>query len=153
MSTNFSVCVVIDDILDFTDDDGNRLLHLAASFGSVDLIRTLIDIGADVKEKNCDHKTVLHVASSYGNTKVVTHLLQTDDDLRNDATICEKKDFKNLFYYAAKSGNIETIKSLQNIGHFDINKIFQNGSTTLLVLVKELRGRENKPFKNDFSMK
>ncbi|CAG2249494.1 unnamed protein product [Mytilus edulis] len=126
-----------DDILKFTDDDGNRLIHLVASFGSIDLIRTLIEIGADVKEKNCDQKTVLHVASSYGNTKVVTYLLQADDDLKNDATICEKKDYKNMFYYAAKSGNIETVKSLQNIGHFDINKIFLNGSTTLLVLVKE----------------
>lgn len=126
-----------DAILKFTDDDGNRLLHLVASFGSIDLIRTLIDIGADVKEKNCDQKTVLHVASSFGKTEVVAFILQTDDDTRNDATICEKKNYKNLFYYAAKSGNIETVKSLQNIGHFDINKIFLNGSTTLLVLVKE----------------
>ncbi|CAC5406547.1 unnamed protein product [Mytilus coruscus] len=122
------------EIFEFKDDNGHCLSHLVASFGTVDLMRTLIDLGAGVNEDYCNHETILQTACSHGNTEVVMFLLQTNE---NDATRIKYNNDKRLLYYAAKSGNIETIKSLQNYCHYDINQILQDGSTALLMLVKE----------------
>ncbi|XP_052067321.1 ankyrin repeat and KH domain-containing protein 1-like [Mytilus californianus] len=124
-------------ILEFKNDNGHCLLHLVVGFGTVDLMRTLIDLGAGVTEDYCNHKTILQTACCQGNTEVVRFLLQNDKNLKNDATRIEFNNDKCLYYYAARSGNIETIQSLQHNGHLDINQIFPKGSTALLKLVKK----------------
>ncbi|VDI57432.1 Hypothetical predicted protein, partial [Mytilus galloprovincialis] len=124
------------EILDFKDDQGYCLFHLVAGSGTVDLMRTLIDVGAGVIEDYCNHEHILQTACCQGNTEVVKFLLQNDTN-KNDETRVKYNNDKCLFYYAARSGNIETIKSLQNNGHLDINQIFPDGSSALLKLVKK----------------
>lgn len=127
------------EILTFTDDDGNSLLCLVAGFGTVDLMRTLIDMGAKEYDEFFNLENILQTACSHGNTEVVEYLLQFDRILQNDTTKteCNETGYANLFYYAARSWNILTIKCLQNNGHLGINQIFSDGSTALLRLVKE----------------
>ncbi|CAC5364198.1 unnamed protein product [Mytilus coruscus] len=125
------------EILEFKDNNGHCLLHLVAGSGTVDLMRTLIDLGAGVIEDYCNHEPILQTACSHGNTGVVTYLLHNNENFKNDSTRIKYNNDKPLLYYAARSGNIETIKSLQKNGHFDINQILSNGSTALLMLVKD----------------
>lgn len=125
------------EILEFKDGDGHCLLHLVAGSGTVDVMRTLMDMGAGENEDNCIKETCLQTACSHGNTELVNYLLRTDENFKNADTRIEYNDCKHFFHYAAKSGNIETIKCLQNNGHLDINQIFTSGSTALVMLVRE----------------
>lgn len=124
-------------ILEFTDNEGNCLLHVVAGFCTIDLMRTLIDMGFDEKNDSFNQKTILRIACSHGNTAIVKFVLQTEEEVKNDSSKTECNKYNNLLYYAARSGNIETTRSVQIIGHLDVNEIFPNGSTTLLVLVAE----------------
>ncbi|XP_052065741.1 uncharacterized protein LOC127705457 [Mytilus californianus] len=127
------------EILNFKDDAGHCLLHRVAGSGTVDLMRTLMDMGAEDNEDDCIEfeKTCLQTACSHGNTEVVKYFLQTDEGLEDEASKIEYNDCYELFYFAAKSGNIETIKNLQKKSQLDINQVFSNGSTALLMLVKD----------------
>ena len=53
------------------------LLHLAAQFGSVDIVKHLVEHGAAVtKENDSCRETVLHSACRGGSDKIVEYLLQ-----------------------------------------------------------------------------
>lgn len=125
------------EILDFKDDAGHCLLHRVSGSGTVDVMRTLMNMGADENEDDCyEFETWLQTACSHGNTDVVNFFLRTDEGLKDEASQIEYNDCFELFYFAAKSGNIETIKNLQKNSQLDINQVFSDGRTALLMLVK-----------------
>ncbi|XP_028149583.1 acyl-CoA-binding domain-containing protein 6 [Diabrotica virgifera virgifera] len=57
-------------------NDGLSLIHWAADGGSSEILKLLIDAGADVNIKDSDGQTALHYAASCGHTDCVKLLLQ-----------------------------------------------------------------------------
>lgn len=54
---------------------GQRPLHYAASKGHLDVIRILLDAGADIFQANKYHQTALHRAASQGRVGVIRCLI------------------------------------------------------------------------------
>ncbi|EJF64724.1 ankyrin, partial [Dichomitus squalens LYAD-421 SS1] len=89
------------------DDDGRTPLHWAASSGSVDIVRFLIDQKADVNRGDSGGWTPLHIASSGGFDDVVRELLGAGAEVNrtNDKGITP-------LHYAASKSRIEIGKLL-----------------------------------------
>lgn len=66
------------------DDIGYFPIHYAAEYGYVEMIKLLLDHGADINAQNDSEGTVLHIATSEGFSDVVTYLVRGGAD-------CEKK--------------------------------------------------------------
>ncbi|KAF7977136.1 hypothetical protein HWV62_4537 [Athelia sp. TMB] len=71
------------------DVDGRTPLHWAASSGSIDIVRYLIDQKAEVDKADGSGWTPLHIASSAGQEEVVKELVGAgaDVDRKNDKGI------------------------------------------------------------------
>ena len=63
---------------------GRTPLMYAAGEGRYDVVKCLIDHGADVSQKNFANRTLLHYASEGGNLKVVELLLSTNESMQID---------------------------------------------------------------------
>lgn len=48
--------------LNYNDSDGNTPLHIAASFGDLNIVWILIDKGSNLDWRNNDGNTPLHIA-------------------------------------------------------------------------------------------
>ena len=62
--------------VDITDGDGLTALITAAVYNRTDVVRCLLDKGADVNKQNRWGWTALHWASSYNRTDIMRMLLQ-----------------------------------------------------------------------------
>jgi len=62
------------------DDKGRTLLHLAAADGNIDLIRRLLDLGAEVEARDKRGETPLSYAIEAGSSPVVNLLLEAGAD-------------------------------------------------------------------------
>ena len=62
--------------VDITDGDGWTALITAAIYNRTDVVRCLLDEGADVNKQNRWGQTALHWASRYNQTDVMRMLLQ-----------------------------------------------------------------------------
>ena len=67
---------------------GNTALHWAASFGSGEEVRLLIERGADVDRTNCDGATPLHDAVQRGGEEIVKLLIDAGAGQDVPATGC-----------------------------------------------------------------
>jgi len=87
------------DLLDNADTDGRTPLHWAASTGTTDIARYLVDQKADVNRQDTMGWTALHIASSAGHLPVVRELLGAGANVnaKND------KGITPLHYAASKS--------------------------------------------------
>ncbi|XP_076114092.1 uncharacterized protein LOC143082335 [Mytilus galloprovincialis] len=121
--------------------DGKGLVHFAAIFGSVSLIERLMFLGIDVKTKTegqSANENVLHLACKHGKIEVVTFLLRLVSDLSfRNAVVLHGDNYRNAFYYAAQSGNIEIVNILKDVGRMNLNEVFPNNKTVLLNLIEE----------------
>jgi hypothetical protein len=83
---------------------------LAAMFGHVEAVRTLVELGADPLRRNLNRSTgglltPIHAAAENGFLKVIMALVELNGDV-----VCEDLPVKPIFL-AAKSGNVEPSKS------------------------------------------
>jgi hypothetical protein len=77
--------------IDYQDDQGNALLHVAAQNGSKRLAKLCLRKGADLNIQNLNGQTPLHFAYSYGYNDVGDYLVGkgADDSIRNkDGLTC-----------------------------------------------------------------
>jgi len=77
--------------VDFQDDLGNTLLHIAVQNGNKRIAKLCLRRGADINRQNLTGQTVLHYAYSYGFTELFQYLMSkgASDSLRNaDGLTC-----------------------------------------------------------------
>ena len=141
------------------DDDGNTILHLAMSSGSIDEIKSLIEKTTNINIKNCFNDTALHIAASQSMTEVVRFLLEKGADpniadnaghtplytaltekeleitlllIDNGANINEQNKYgETALIQATYSGNVEAVKDLLKKGA-NINIVDRTGATALV---------------------
>ncbi|VDD87028.1 unnamed protein product [Enterobius vermicularis] len=91
------------------------LLHIASSAGYLNLVKYLLENGADASEKGKYESTALHFASIQGHSEVIKCLLE------NGANV-NARDFKKLtpLHYASQNGCYEAVKCLLENGA-DVN--------------------------------
>ena len=68
-------------------ESGGSPLHTAAVFGQLEVVRALVEAGADVNARNNDGDTPLLVAAFFCRTEIVQHLLAhgADKSAKNNA--------------------------------------------------------------------
>ncbi|CAL1716125.1 unnamed protein product [Somion occarium] len=87
------------DLVNSTDSDGRTPLHWAASSGSLEIVRFLIDQKAEVDPTDHSGWTPLHIAVSAGHEDVVRELLGAGADVKKS----NDKGLTALHYAASKS--------------------------------------------------
>jgi hypothetical protein len=63
------------DIIHTRNEDGLTALHLACQYGHLEIVRMLLQHGADVNSRDIDNWTPLHFAALENNTAIVQELL------------------------------------------------------------------------------
>ena len=102
--------------IDVEDEDGHRVMMLAAKAGRSDIFLHLIDHGIDLNKTNVHKRTALHYASEYGHLKMVELLL------RKGAGIdVEDENGYTPLTLAAKTGRSDILLHFINHG-VDLNK-------------------------------
>lgn len=101
------------------------LLHFAAVNGYVDIVKVLLEKGADVNAKNNYRHTPLHSAVINGNVNVVNALLGEKADVK-----AVDKNGDTPLHFAAINRHIEIIKTLLENGA-DVDAKNKDGSTLL----------------------
>ncbi|KAK7690952.1 hypothetical protein QCA50_006055 [Cerrena zonata] len=86
-------------LANLVDSDGRTILHWAASSGSVDIVRFLIDQNVDTNPADYSGWTPLHIAVSAGHEDVVRELLGAGADVKK----ANDKGITALHYAASKS--------------------------------------------------
>jgi ankyrin repeat protein len=95
-----------------TDDEWrNTPLIVAAKYGRVEVVRVLLEGGADVQRANLDRHTALHVAAKRGHLEVC--LLLLDCGANVNAVGCSKETALHL---AARRTNLTVVKVLVERG-------------------------------------
>ena len=105
---------IIDEINHMSQEEKNKKLWLSVINNQVNLVKLLLDNGAEVDTQDKDHWTPLIYASAYGYNDIVKILIE------NGADIDSKKVYDayigSPLITAATNGNEETIKILLKAG-------------------------------------
>jgi ankyrin repeat protein len=113
----------------FTDNDGNTPLLLASLSGQKDLVKALIDEGADINEKNKYGQTPLIYASRGSHIEIIKLLLSQGADVNK-----KYNQSSTPLTEAMAKGNKEIIELLMEKGA-DVNLEDQSGNTPLILAV------------------
>ena len=77
--------------MDYQDDAGNTLLHIAAQNGNKRMVKLCMRRGSDLNAQNLNGQTPLHFAFAYGYSEVGNYMISKggDDSIRNkDGLTC-----------------------------------------------------------------
>ena len=147
------------DVSDAANIDGMTALHFAAQNGDIDVLRYLVEHGADIKAQDTIHSRAdLHFAAENGDLECVKYLAEHGADLLDkDAygatalhyaagknhldvikyLVSKKMDYTakdtrgwTAMHYAANGGSIDVIKYLLAKG-LNINDLTESGRTPL----------------------
>ncbi|KAG9152859.1 hypothetical protein Leryth_012477 [Lithospermum erythrorhizon] len=111
------------------DEEGWVPLHSAASSGNAEIVKLLLDRGADVNIKNGGGRTALHYAASKGWLKVAEVLISAGANLNvKDKVGCTP------LHRAASTGKSELCEFLIEEGA-DVDEVDRAGQTALMTAV------------------
>ncbi len=156
---NIPVFLLPRDVSDAADEDGMTALHFAAQNGNTDVVRFLLENGADIQARDLKlNRSAIHFAVENGNLECVKFLEEHDANLldrdiygatalhyaaqKNHLDVIKFLVSKKLDYtakdargwtamhYAACGGSIDIIKYLLAKG-LNINELTQSGRTPL----------------------
>ena len=108
------------------DVDGSTPLHFAALIGHVEIVRLLLQNGADVNAKDRWDMTPLQWAASQGHVDILHLLVETGVDLEVQAN-----NGSRALHFAALHGHLPFIQELISRYHVDINARDYDGTTAL----------------------
>jgi len=105
-------CASVDSSLEIKDKNGNTLLHLAAFGGHLDIVKYLIEKGADLHATNKNNGTPLHAAASNGKLNVVEYLIEE----KKVNLEVQDKDGNTSLSLAARGGHLDVVEYLVEKG-------------------------------------
>jgi len=99
------------DVIDSTDPEKNTALHLAAENGQLNVVRFLLDKGADPMKtrQNKNARNAFHLAAGNGHTDIVALILKRAKNLDINKT---GKLGMTALYRAATNGHVATVRLL-----------------------------------------
>jgi len=127
------------------DSAQNRLLHKAARYGKVNVVKTLIeDLNADPNGKNKFDMTPLHHAAVEGSAEVIEQLLKSgaDSNLADNAQ-------RLPLHWTCANGFFEATEVLLDKGKSKFNAKDKDGFTPLLRCCQESPMTKDTPSNND----
>jgi Ankyrin repeats (3 copies)/Ankyrin repeat len=108
---------------------GWTALHYAVEFGKLDIVKALINAGADLNTRNIYGRTALHLAACGIKLDIVKALINAGADLN-----AKEEDGWTALHLAACYGNLDIVKALINAGA-DLNTQTSYGRTALHLAV------------------
>lgn len=122
----------------------NILLH-AAAYGSVEIVRDLLEAGADIDHENQAHDTALTLAAWHGNVEVVDALIEAGANIhhkniknRNSLALA-LENYNNAEFALSQPSKIEEAKQVANLilNKMDIDERAASGNTLFLKYIVE----------------
>ncbi|ORX40351.1 ankyrin [Piromyces finnis] len=108
------------------DKDGYTFLHYACKKGCENIVKYLIDRGANVNATDMNNWTPLHYACEKGYENIVKYLIDKGADIN-----IQNKDRCTPLHFACDRGNEEIVKYLIENEKIDVNSQDDNGWTPL----------------------
>lgn len=105
------------------NDAGKTLLHVAVETGSVEIIKLLLDAGADVKIKDAQGQSVLNGAfKKESSFRAITLLAKAGADLKD----CRDAKGNTIIHHAARINSIKFVKYLlsEKINEVDVKNFY-----------------------------
>ncbi|KAF8763623.1 Serine/threonine-protein phosphatase 6 like protein [Argiope bruennichi] len=102
-------------------NDGFSLLHIAAQFGHLNIMKYLIEIGADINSENDAGTKPIHFAAREGHKDIVQFLLDIDPSSKHLTIVGQTP-----VHYAVLGGHIDVLQFLID-RKFDINASSRKG--------------------------
>ena len=122
--------------LDKRDAQGATALYYAGAKGSKDIVKLLLDAGADAAIADNQSRTALHMAAQSGNKEIIRLLCDGGADL--NAT---DNEGKTPLIYAAKNGRSEACRFLLELGADDRNRRITRETRRCIRPVTKTRAR------------
>ena len=94
------------DVSDAATVDGLTALHYAAQNGSLDIIKFLVEHGADISAQDYEQsRSVIHFAAENGDIECIKYLTEHGADLQD-----KDANGATAFHYAVMANNLEAVK-------------------------------------------
>ncbi|XP_077297584.1 uncharacterized protein LOC143919246 [Arctopsyche grandis] len=123
--------IVVAKILKHIKCDLNTFMHLACQYGNEEVLKFLIERGADINYKNHLNETLLHSAAKYADVNILKLLIDKGLDVNisnkiGDTPLLIAAEFKNTesFLFLLKSGASPI--AINAVGEIVIHHIFRN---------------------------